>query len=101
MSLPVATPDSAARPPHPEAKRHPRSELGEGLGWMILGAAVVVGSVTMDRLERQDVNPYTVPGLLPVSAPVGPRNTSRTSGGKPTIAKTTSDRSATARGESA
>jgi hypothetical protein len=32
---------------------------------MALGAAVLVGSVTMDRLERQNINPYTVPGLLP------------------------------------
>lgn len=43
----------------------PRSELGEGIGWTALGVAILVGSVTMDRLERQDVNPYTVPGLLP------------------------------------
>lgn len=43
----------------------PRAELGEGLGWMALGLAVLVGSITMDRLERQGVNPYTVPGLLP------------------------------------
>ena len=42
-----------------------------------------------------------VPGLLPASAPFGPRNTSRTSFGKPTMAKTTSDCSATAFGESA
>jgi hypothetical protein len=43
----------------------PRSDLRDGLGWMVLGIAVLIGSVTMDRLERQDVNPYTVPGLLP------------------------------------
>ena len=43
----------------------PRSDLRQALGWVVLGVAVLVGSVTMDRLERQDVNPYTVPGLLP------------------------------------
>jgi hypothetical protein len=26
-----------------------------------LGVAVLIGSITMDRLEKQDVNPYTVP----------------------------------------
>ena len=32
---------------------------------IVLGVAVLIGSFTMDRLERQGVNPYTVPGLLP------------------------------------
>ena len=54
--------DSSA---HDEAPIHPRSDLAGGLGWIAFGTAVLVGSVTMDRLERQDVNPYTVPGLLP------------------------------------
>lgn len=43
----------------------PRADLWGGLTWVALGAAILIGSVTMDRLERQDVNPYTVPGLLP------------------------------------
>lgn len=43
----------------------PRRELHDGLGWTALGVAILVGSITMDRLERQGVNPYTVPGLLP------------------------------------
>ena len=43
----------------------PRSDLWQGLGWVALGLAVLVGSVTMDRLESQNINPYTVPGLLP------------------------------------
>jgi hypothetical protein len=43
----------------------PRSDLRGGLGWMALGAAVLVGSITMDRLEQQNINPYTIPGLLP------------------------------------
>ena len=32
---------------------------------MIFGAAVLIGSLRMDRLEKQDINPYTAPGLLP------------------------------------
>jgi hypothetical protein len=43
----------------------PRSDFLGGLGWMALGIAVLTGSVIMDRLERQDINPYTIPGLLP------------------------------------
>jgi hypothetical protein len=43
----------------------PRSDFWQGLGWVALGVAVSVGSVTMDRLESQHINPYTVPGLLP------------------------------------
>jgi hypothetical protein len=52
---------------HPEAGEEitPRSDFGDGVGWMLLGAAVLVGSITMDRLEQQHINPYTVPGLLP------------------------------------
>jgi hypothetical protein len=48
-----------------DAPRDPRSDFRDGLGWSVLGIAILVGSLTMDRLERQDVNPYTVPGLLP------------------------------------
>jgi hypothetical protein len=36
-----------------------------GLGWAALGIAITVGSWRMDRLERQGVEPYAVPGLLP------------------------------------
>jgi len=43
----------------------PRSDFWHGLGWILFGAAVLVGSLTMDRLESQNINPYTVPGLLP------------------------------------
>jgi hypothetical protein len=31
----------------------------------VFGAAVLVGSITMDRLAQQNINPVTVPGLLP------------------------------------
>jgi hypothetical protein len=43
----------------------PRSDFEAGLAWMALGAAVLIGSITMDRLEQQHINPYTIPGLLP------------------------------------
>jgi hypothetical protein len=43
----------------------PRSDLKDAIGWIVLGAAILVGSITMDRLEQQNINPVTVPGLLP------------------------------------
>ena len=42
-----------------------RSELKQAAGWATLGAAILIGSLRMDRLESQSINPYTVPGLLP------------------------------------
>ncbi len=48
-----------------EERSTPRQDLWAAVGWTLLGIAILVGSLTMDRLERQDVNPYTVPGLLP------------------------------------
>jgi len=42
-----------------------RSDFLSGLGWMALGIAILIGSVMMDRLEKQGINPYTIPGLLP------------------------------------
>lgn len=58
-------PDSLPSP-HGEVRYiSPRSELIAGLAWMTLGGAILIGSVLMDRLEQQHINPYTVPGLLP------------------------------------
>ncbi len=48
-----------------EAEAVATSDLRAAAGWLVLGVAVLIGSITMDRLERQDINPYTVPGLLP------------------------------------
>jgi hypothetical protein len=48
-----------------DERRPPRSDLADAIGWIALGAAVLVGSILMDRLEAQHINPYTVPGLLP------------------------------------
>jgi putative tricarboxylic transport membrane protein len=44
---------------------NPRTDLLSAIGWIALGVAILIGSVTMDRLEDQDINPYTIPGLLP------------------------------------
>lgn len=43
----------------------PRSDLKDAAGWIALGLATVAGSFTMDRLASQNINPVTVPGLLP------------------------------------
>ncbi len=42
-----------------------RSDLAEGSGWLTLGALILIGSLTMDRLQSQGVEPYAAPGLLP------------------------------------
>ncbi len=66
MTEPAAeAPAAVAQAPHSGEPPTPRADLWDGLGWITLGVAILIGSVTMDRLERQDVNPYTVPGLLP------------------------------------
>jgi hypothetical protein len=49
----------------PDAITRLRGDFLSGLAWMGLGIAILVGSVMMDRLEKQDINPYTIPGLLP------------------------------------
>jgi putative tricarboxylic transport membrane protein len=55
----------ASSPDRPDALTRLRSDFLFGLGWMGLGSAILIGSVMMDRLEKQDINPYTIPGLLP------------------------------------
>src|ERR1700726_2440458 len=55
----------ASSPPGPEAIGSLRSDFLSAIGWMGLGIAILIGSITMDRLEKQDINPYTIPGLLP------------------------------------
>ena len=53
-------------PPSPaELQAQAASDLRDALGWLVFGAAVLIGSIRMDRLEAQHINPYTVPGLLP------------------------------------
>jgi hypothetical protein len=48
-----------------EERAAPRSDLKDAVAWIVFGAAVLVGSITMDRLGQQNINPVTVPGLLP------------------------------------
>jgi hypothetical protein len=64
MSSPEqAAPASSAG--EPESIASLRSDFLSAIGWMGLGIAILIGSVMMDRLEKQGINPYTIPGLLP------------------------------------
>ncbi|MEO7549497.1 MAG: tripartite tricarboxylate transporter TctB family protein [Ramlibacter sp.] len=54
-----------AAPSSDEKHAAPRSDLKDAAGWTALGLAVLIGSIRMDRLEAQNINPVTVPGLLP------------------------------------
>jgi drug/metabolite transporter (DMT)-like permease len=66
MPQPDTAPEATVDPVHGhEADMHPRSDLKDGIGWIVLGIAILVASLRMDRLEQQHINPYTVPGLLP------------------------------------
>jgi hypothetical protein len=42
-----------------------RADLVSAVVWLIVGGAIVYGSWTMDRLAYLNINPYTVPGLVP------------------------------------
>ena len=42
-----------------------RADLLSALVWVALGAAIVIGSWRMDRLEAQGASLYTAPGLVP------------------------------------
>ncbi|MEP7303507.1 MAG: tripartite tricarboxylate transporter TctB family protein [Caldimonas sp.] len=64
----TSTGDASLDPPEPtpeELRAVATSDLRDALGWLVFGVAVLVGSLRMDRLEAQNINPYTVPGLLP------------------------------------
>jgi hypothetical protein len=65
---PMTSPEQvapASSPAHSEDIAGLRSDFLSAIGWMGLGIAILIGSVTMDRLEKQGINPYTIPGLLP------------------------------------
>lgn len=64
MSEHNTAPPAAEEPPAEEAIT-PRGDLKDAAFWIALGVAILIGSLTMDRLEQQHINPYTVPGLLP------------------------------------
>ena len=54
--------------PSPAELAWPRaaSDLRDALGWLaVRHRRSSIGSIRMDRLEAQHINPYTVPGLLP------------------------------------
>jgi hypothetical protein len=65
MTDPALVPEHSVSAGTEDETRPPRSDLKDAVGWMALGIAVLVGSVTMDRLQQQNINPVTVPGLLP------------------------------------
>lgn len=67
MSEPSFTDGASITKPNTEPDEHrpPRSDLKDAIGWLLLGIAAVVGAWRMDRLEGQNINPYTAPGLLP------------------------------------
>jgi putative tricarboxylic transport membrane protein len=48
-----------------ESANAPRADFYDAVGWTVLGVAVLIGAIRMDRLEQQHINPYTIPGLLP------------------------------------
>src|SRR6202012_861384 len=56
---------SSASSDDPEVVVSPRTDFLSAIAWMGLGIAILIGSVMMDRLQDQDINPYTIPGLLP------------------------------------
>jgi hypothetical protein len=65
MTDPALVPEHSVAAGTDEEAAPPRSDLKDAAGWIVLGVAVLVGSLTMDRLEQQHINPVTVPGLLP------------------------------------
>jgi hypothetical protein len=60
-----ASPPPAEVEPPADEPITPRGDLKDAACWIVFGAAVLIGSITMDRLEQQHINPYTAPGLLP------------------------------------
>jgi hypothetical protein len=63
-----AAPDEepSSAPAHgADAAQPPRSDFVAALLWIAFGVAVAIAAWRMDRLESQDINPYTIPGLLP------------------------------------
>src|SRR5205085_6756629 len=63
MSDPALVPEHSVARGADEELAPPRADLKDAIGWVVFGIAVLVGSITMDRLEQQNINPVTVPGL--------------------------------------
>jgi Tripartite tricarboxylate transporter TctB family len=49
----------------PSPANSARADRLGGLCWLVLGAAILVASLRMDRLASQGVSPYAAPGLMP------------------------------------
>jgi hypothetical protein len=56
---------ASVEPTAAERAAEAATDLRGALGWIVFGGAVLIGSLRMDRLEAQHINPYTAPGLLP------------------------------------
>jgi hypothetical protein len=54
-----------SRPPSARGRSWATPDHIGGLIWLVFGAAVFYGSWTMDRLESQNINPVTAPGIVP------------------------------------
>jgi predicted cobalt transporter CbtA len=65
MTDPALVPEHSVTAGVDEERSPPRADFKDAVGWIALGAAILIGSITMDRLEGQHINPVTVPGLLP------------------------------------
>jgi hypothetical protein len=65
MTDPALVPEHSIAAGTDEETSPPRADLKDAIGWIALGIAVLVGSITMDRLQAQNINPVTIPGLLP------------------------------------
>jgi hypothetical protein len=65
MSVHEASSPPAAVEPPAEELITPRGDFKDSVFWIVLGTAILIASIRMDRLEAQHINPYTVPGLLP------------------------------------
>jgi hypothetical protein len=65
MTDPAIVPEHSVAAGLEEELAPPRADLKDAIGWIVFGVAVLVGSITMDRLAQQNINPVTAPGLLP------------------------------------
>ena len=67
MTDPALVPEHSIAAGTDDERAAPRSDLKDAAGWIAFGAAILVGSITMDRLEQQNINPVTAPGLLGIA----------------------------------
>jgi len=65
LTDPALVPEHSVATGMEEDLAPPRADLADAIGWIVFGIAVLIGSLTMDRLEQQNINPVTIPGLLP------------------------------------